>query len=66
MDNQQISGHIQQTRDADVAIIRVEYQVSGLRFAPTYLFTVAVLCSSSTAVAQYVLAAGRIVKYPVG
>lgn len=66
MDNQQIPGHIPQAHNADMTVIRVKYQIPRLCFTPTDLLTVAVLCGSSTAVAQYVLAAGRIVKHPVG
>ena len=66
MDNQQISGHIPQTNNTDMTIIRVKYQVSRLCFPPSDLFTVAVLCGSSTTVTQYVLATGCVVKYPIG
>ena len=65
VDHQQLSGFVSSTDDANMGIIRVKYQVTGLGILPAYVGAIAVLGGSSTAMPNHIASARLVVKYPI-
>ena len=65
MDNQDIAALIPAAHNANVGVLRVEYQVARLGLGPCNRCTVGVLGAGTPAVAYGVGPIGDVVKYPV-
>jgi len=66
VDCQQIAALVPAADDADVLIVRVEYEITGDGLRPCDLRAVGMLGVGAAAVAENVVPARGVVEYPIG